>query len=160
MSRSPLTIAIGGDHAGPALKSALQEALAAAGHEVVDFGTNTTASVDYPDFAHQVCAAVQEGRAAFGVLVCGTGIGMAISANRHPGIRAAVLHSETEARLTRAHNDANVACFGARTTGPQVALDALAAFLATAFEGGRHARRIAKIDPPDRIAAGPKGPEA
>jgi ribose 5-phosphate isomerase B len=148
MSPVPLTIAIGGDHAGLPLKTALQEAIAAAGHAVVDFGTHSTASVDYPDFAHQVCAAVQEGRAGFGVLVCGTGIGMAIAANRHPGIRAAVLHSGTESRLTRAHNDANIACFGARLTGPEVALDALTMFLATEFEGGRHARRLAKLAPP------------
>jgi len=148
MSPAPLTVAIGGDHAGLPLKTALQEALAAAGHGVLDFGTNATASVDYPDFAHQVCAAVEAGKAAYGVLVCGTGIGMQIAANRHAGIRATVLHSSTEARLTRAHNDANVACFGARTTGPEVALDALAAFLATGFEGGRHQRRIDKINLP------------
>ncbi|MCB4824840.1 ribose 5-phosphate isomerase B [Roseicella aerolata] len=148
MSSAPLTIAIGGDHAGLPLKTILQEALAAAGHEVLDVGTNDTASVDYPDFAHQVCAAVEGGRASFGVLVCGSGIGMQIAANRHAGIRATVLHGTTEARLTRAHNDANVACFGARTTGPEVALDALNAFLATEFEGGRHARRLAKLAPP------------
>ena len=148
MSSAPLTIAIGGDHAGLPLKTILQEALAAAGHRVIDVGTNDTASVDYPDFAHQVCAAVEAGKAAFGVLVCGTGIGMQIAANRHAGIRATVLHGTTEARLTRAHNDANVACFGARTTGPEVALDALAAFLVTEFEGGRHQRRIDKINPP------------
>jgi ribose 5-phosphate isomerase B len=107
----PPLIAIGGDHAGLPLKQALQGALAAQGHGLLDFGTNETASVDYPDFAHQVCAAVQDGRARFGVLVCGSGIGMAIAANRHRGIRAAVLHDATEARLTRAHNDANVAAF-------------------------------------------------
>ena len=112
-------------------------------------GTNATASVDYPDFAHQVCAAVEQGRARFGVLVCGTGIGMQIAANRHAGIRAAVLHSGTEARLTRAHNDANIACFGARLTGPEVALDALTIFLATEFEGGRHQRRLDKLSPPN-----------
>ena len=148
MSDAPFPIAIGGDHAGLPLKTILQQALAEAGHPLLDFGTNATASVDYPDFAHQVCAAVEAGRAAFGVLVCGTGIGMQIAANRHAGIRATVLHSTTEARLTRAHNDANVACFGARTTGPEVALDALAAFLTTGFEGGRHQRRIDKINPP------------
>jgi len=145
---SPLAIAIGGDHAGLPLKSVLQQALSAAGHPMLDFGTNDSASVDYPDFAHQVCAAVQDGRARFGLLVCGSGIGMAIAANRHPGIRAAVLHDSTEARLTRAHNDANVAAFGARLTGPEVALDALQAFLATPYEGGRHDRRLAKLSPP------------
>jgi ribose 5-phosphate isomerase B len=142
-----LTIAIGGDHAGLPLKSALQQALAEAGHRLVDVGTNSGESVDYPDFAHRVAAAVEAGEARFGVLVCGTGIGVQIAANRHGGIRAAVLHSATEARLTRAHNDANIACFGARTTGPELALDALRAFLATEFEGGRHARRLAKLAP-------------
>jgi ribose 5-phosphate isomerase B len=144
----PLTIAIGGDHAGLPLKTLLQQALVAAGHALVDVGTNSADSVDYPDFAHAVAAAVEAGEARFGVLVCGTGIGISIAANRHPGIRAAVLHGVTDARLTRAHNDANVACFGARLTGPEVALDALQAFLATEFEGGRHARRIAKLSPP------------
>ena len=145
----PPPIAIGGDHAGLPLKRALQQALAAQGHGLLDFGTNETASVDYPDFAHQVCAAVQDGRARFGVLVCGSGIGMAMAANRHKGIRAAVLHDATEARLTRAHNDANVAAFGARLVGPEVALDALNAFLSTGYEGGRHDRRLAKLSPPD-----------
>ena len=150
----PPPIAIGGDHAGLPLKQALQGALAAQGHGLLDFGTNETASVDYPDFAHQVCAAVQDGRARFGVLVCGSGIGMAIAANRHRGIRAAVLHDATEARLTRAHNDANVAAFGARLVGPEVALDALKAFLSTAYEGGRHDRRLAKLSLPD-LSPGP-----
>ncbi|MDN3564251.1 ribose 5-phosphate isomerase B [Paeniroseomonas aquatica] len=152
MSDAPFPIAIGGDHAGLPLKTILQQALAEAGHPLLDFGTNATASVDYPDFAHEVCAAVQDGRARFGVLVCGTGIGMSIAANRHGGIRAAVLHSTTEARLTRAHNDANVAAFGARLIGPEVAIDALRAFLETEFEGGRHARRLAKLAP-DAIPA-------
>lgn len=148
MDSGPPPIAIGGDHAGLPLKRVLQQALAEAGHPLLDLGTNEEASVDYPDFAHQVCAAVEAGRARFGVLVCGSGIGMAIAANRHPGIRAAVLHDGTEARLTRAHNDANVAAFGARLTGPEVALDALRTFLATPYEGGRHGRRLAKLSPP------------
>ena len=154
MASGPTSIAIGGDHAGLPLKRALQEALAARGHELLDFGTNEAASVDYPDFAHQVCAAVQDGRARFGVLVCGSGIGMAMAANRHRGIRAAVLHDPTEARLTRVHNDANVAAFGARLVGPEVALDALRTFLSTDYEGGRHDRRIAKLSPPD-LSPGP-----
>jgi ribose 5-phosphate isomerase B len=144
---SSFTIAIGGDHAGLPLKTQLQQALAAQGHRLMDCGTNTTASVDYPDFAHQVAAAVEAGEARFGVLVCGTGIGVSIAANRHARIRAAVLHNSTEARLARAHNDANIACFGARTMGAEIALDALASFLATEFEGGRHARRLAKLTP-------------
>lgn len=152
----PARIAIGADHAGLPLKRALQEALAAEGRALLDFGTNDSASVDYPDFAHLVCAAVEEGRARFGVLVCGSGIGMAMAANRHPGIRAAVLHDSTEARLTRAHNDANVAAFGARLVGPEVALDALRAFLATDYEGGRHDRRLQKLAP----AGAATGPDA
>ena len=116
MIPAPLTIAIGGDHAGLPLKSALQEALAAAGHAVLDFGTNATASVDYPDFAHQVCGR-GGGRPARPSACWSAAPGSAcqIAANRHAGIRATVLHSTTEARLTRAHNDANIACFGART---------------------------------------------
>ncbi len=153
MMTTPLSIAIGGDHAGLPLKQALQQALAAEGHQLLDFGTNEATSVDYPDFAHKVCEAVQDGRARFGLLVCGSGIGMAIAANRHPGIRAAVLHDSTEARLTRAHNDANVAAFGARLTGPEVALDALRTFLATPYEGGRHDRRLAKLSPPGALGA-------
>ena len=141
------TIAIGADHAGLPLKTQLQQALAAQGHALIDCGTNTTESVDYPDFAHPVARAVEAGQARFGVLVCGTGIGISIAANRHAGIRAAVLHNTTEARLTRAHNDANIACFGARTIGVEVALEALAVFLATEFEGGRHARRLGKLSP-------------
>jgi ribose 5-phosphate isomerase B len=143
MTETP--IAIGADHAGVTLKATLRAALEAEGHEVLDLGTDGTDSVDYPDFAQAVASAVAEGRARFGVLVCGTGIGMAMAANRHPAIRAAVLHDSTEARLTRAHNDANVAAFGARTTGAETALDALRTFLATPYEGGRHARRVAKL---------------
>jgi ribose 5-phosphate isomerase B len=140
-----MIIAIGSDHAGLPLKQALLAALEAGGHLVLDAGTHGPESVDYPHFAQEVAAKVASGEARFGVLVCGSGIGMAIAANRHPAIRAVVVHSSTEARLTRAHNDANIACFGARTMGVEVALDSLAAFLATSFEGGRHERRIAKM---------------
>ncbi len=140
-------IAIGADHGGEALKQQLAAVLRAAGHVVTDVGTHGTASVDYPDFAHPVCAAVEAGEARFGVLVCGSGIGMCISANRHAGIRAAVLHHTTDARLTRAHNNANVACFGARLTGVELAEEALRVFLTTEYEGGRHDRRLGKITP-------------
>ncbi|WP_337876428.1 ribose 5-phosphate isomerase B [Elioraea sp.] len=140
-------VAIGADHAGFPLKAALAEALAAIGHAVLDCGTDGTASVDYPDFAHAVCRAVISGQARFGVLVCGTGIGMSIAANRHPDIRCALVHDATGARLARAHNDANVLALGARMTGPEPALDALRVFLATPYEGGRHARRLAKLTP-------------
>lgn len=141
-----MPIPIASDHAGLPLKQALITALQAEGLSFDDLGTHGPESVDYPDFAHAVCARV-EGGEAFGILVCGTGIGMAIAANRHPGIRAAVLHSATEARLTRAHNNANIACLGARMVGIEVALDAIRAFLATPFEGGRHERRLQKLDP-------------
>lgn len=142
-----LTLPLGSDHAGLSLKLALKAALEAEGHAVQDHGTHGPESVDYPDFAAKVAEAVTSGAAPFGILVCGSGIGMAIAANRHPGIRAAVLHDSTEARLTRAHNNANIACFGARTIGIETALDALRVFLATPYEGGRHDRRLAKLDP-------------
>jgi ribose 5-phosphate isomerase B len=101
--------------------------------------------VDYPDFAARVAAAVTSGEAALGVLVCGTGIGMSIGANKFAGVRAALCHSEFEARMTRAHNDANVLCLGQRVTGAGVALECLRVFLTTPFEGGRHAARVAKL---------------
>lgn len=142
-----MTITFASDHAGLPLKLALKAALEAEGHSVQDLGTHGPESVDYPDFASKVADAVASGAGPFGVLVCGTGIGMAIAANRHPGIRAAVLHDATEARLTRAHNNANIACFGARTIGIETALDAVRTFLATSFEGGRHQRRVDKLDP-------------
>ena len=145
MTRS-LILALGADHGGVALKSRLAAALVEAGHEVRDYGTDGPASVDYPDFAQAVCIAVEEKRADFGILVCGTGIGMSIAANRHQGIRCGLAHDVTSARLTRAHNDANVLALGARIIGEEVALDILRVFLTTEFEGGRHERRIAKLN--------------
>ena len=147
-----ITIAFGADHAGVALKDALAGEARALGHEVRDMGTNGPESVDYPDVAARVCAAVAGGNARFGVLVCGTGIGMSIAANRNPAIRCALVHDATGARLTRAHNDANVLALGARMTGLEPALDALRAFLDTPFEGGRHARRVAKLSPEPETA--------
>jgi ribose 5-phosphate isomerase B len=140
-------VALGSDHAGVALKATLREALDAAGHPTLDLGTHGPESVDYPDYANAVCQAVLSGQALFGVLVCGTGIGISIAANRHMGIRCALVHDVTGARLSREHNDANVLAIGARMTGPEVALDALRAFLATPFGGGRHERRIRKLTP-------------
>ncbi len=140
-------IALGADHAGVALKAALKAWLEAAGHPTLDMGTHGTGSVDYPDFAAAACAAVLDGRARFGVLVCGTGIGISMAANRHPGIRCALVHDVTGARLTRLHNDANVIALGARMIGAEVAQDALSAFLTTSFEGGRHERRVRKLTP-------------
>ena len=114
---------------------------------MLDLGTDGTESVDYPDFAHAVCRAVEQGQARFGVLICGTGLGMSIAANRHAGIRCALCTETTSARLSREHNDANVLAMGARIVGDVLAQDILAAFLATAYAGGRHDRRIAKLSP-------------
>jgi ribose 5-phosphate isomerase B len=147
MNVAPAVIAAGADHAGVALKDLLVAALREAGHAVLDCGTAGTASVDYPDFAHAVAAAMADGRARLGLLVCGTGIGISIAANRHGHIRCALVHEATGARLARQHNDANAIALGARLTGPEVALDALRAFLAAEFEGGRHVRRVHKINP-------------
>lgn len=138
-------IAIASDHAGYDLKTILAEELGTMDYEVVDLGTDGRDSVDYPDFAKALIKAVIEGRADCGVLVCGTGIGISIAANRHPGIRAAVCHNETTARLARAHNDANVLALGARIVGIEVAKDCLKAFLSTDFAGGRHVGRVAKL---------------
>ena len=138
-------IAIGSDHAGFALKSLLTDQLRADGHEVLDQGTHDLASVDYPDFGTAVAVQVTTGQADVGVCVCGTGVGISIAANRVPGARAALVHDTTTARLSRQHNDANIVCFGERTTGVEVARDALRVFLATPFEGGRHEKRVAKL---------------
>jgi ribose 5-phosphate isomerase B len=138
-------IAIAADHSGVELKSLLIKDLQAAGHAVVDLGTHTADSVDYPDFADALAVALKDGRAARGVLICGSGIGISIAANRHRHVRAALVHNETEARLCRQHNDANVIVFGGRTLGPEIARASLSVFLSTAFEGGRHARRVAKM---------------
>lgn len=138
-------IAIASDHAGVGLKSELKETLSGMGYDVLDLGTNGTDSVDYPDFAQSVADALADGRARRAVLICGTGIGMTIAANRHRHVRAALCHDVTEARLSRQHNDANVLTLGARTLGIERACDCLRAFLDTAFEGGRHARRIEKL---------------
>lgn len=141
-------IAIACDHAGLALKADLADALREAGHAVLDLGTDGPASVDYPDFAHAMAAALADGRAARGILICGTGIGISIAANRHAHVRAALCHDVTTARLCREHNDANVLVLGARTTGIEIARDCLRAFLGTGFAGGRHQRRIDKMTPP------------
>jgi ribose 5-phosphate isomerase B len=139
------TIAIAADHAGFDLKSALSEELRRAGFEVLDLGTNSADSVDYPDFADALAGAIGKGRVNRGVLVCGTGIGISIAANRHRGVRAALCRDATDARLAREHNDANVLVLGGRTTGVEAARDCLKTFLATPFAGGRHARRVEKL---------------
>jgi ribose 5-phosphate isomerase B len=139
-------VAVAADHAGFELKTVLADEIAALGHEVVDLGTHSSESVDYPDFGHSLARAITDGAADCGVIVCGSGIGISMAANRHPGIRAAVCHDTTSARLARQHNDANVLALGSRLTGVEVAKDCVRIFLATEFEGGRHARRVAKID--------------
>ena len=138
-------IAVAADHAGIDLKAALSDVLRERGYEVIDLGTNGPESVDYPDFARRLASTLVDGRVSRGVLVCGTGIGISIAANRDPHVRAALCHDTTGARLSRQHNDANVLVLGARTTGLEVARDCLATFLDTAFEGGRHQRRIDKM---------------
>jgi ribose 5-phosphate isomerase B len=140
------TVAVGADHAGFSLKIKLKEELETKGYLVLDFGTNSVESVDYPDFATAVARAIVEGKASRGVLVCGTGIGMSIAANRVHGVRAALVRCVEEAELSRAHNDANVLCLGARITTDFIAGHCLDVFLKTPFEGGRHARRVGKMD--------------
>jgi ribose 5-phosphate isomerase B len=139
------TIAVASDHAGFDLKELLKRDLQEAGYAVVDLGAHSTASVDYPDFGHAMAEAIASGRVEKGVLVCGTGIGISIAANRNPKVRAAVVHDVTSARLTREHNDANVVAFGQRLIGTEVAREALKVFLGTRFEGGRHTGRVAKL---------------
>ena len=140
-----MRIAVGSDHAGFDLKTALAEHVAGSGHDVDDLGTDSERSVDYPVFGAAVGRAVSEGQAELGVCTCGTGIGIAIAANKIDGVRAAVVHDVTTARLARAHNHANVVCMGGRMVGTEVAKDAIDAFLATEPAGGRHDHRIAEI---------------
>lgn len=141
-----MKIAIGADHAGYPLKEELILILQNEGHEVLDCGTRDAHAVDYPDFAHQVAEQVAQGLVERGVLVCGSGIGMCMAANRHKGARAAVLRDATDARLSREHNDANIACFGGRLTDAATAAHLLRLWLAMPFEGGRHEGRVAKIE--------------
>jgi len=146
-----MRVAVGSDHAGFDLKEILKAELVALGHDVHDHGTvDATTSVDYPDFGAAVGRAVAADDADLGVCVCGTGNGIAMAANKVPGIRAAVVHDVTTAALARRHNHANVVCFGARVTGATVAVDALGAFLTAAEEHGRHDRRLEKLAVLDR----------
>jgi ribose 5-phosphate isomerase B len=138
-------VSAGSDHAGFELKGLLIEHLAFLGHEVVDLGTHSPEPVDYPDFGAAVGQSVTSGDTDLGVCVCGTGMGIAIAANKVHGVRAAAVHDVTSARLAREHNNANVICFGARLLGTEVATDALEMFLRSEFGGGRHLRRIEKI---------------
>lgn len=140
-------IPIGADHAGFALKEQLKQELTALGYEPLDLGTDSADSTDYPDYAHPVARRVETGEAARGILLCGTGLGMAYAANRHPGVRAAVAWTPEVARLARAHNDANVLVLPARFVSESESREILRAWLSTPFEGGRHERRVRKIEP-------------
>jgi ribose 5-phosphate isomerase B len=138
-------IAFGCDHAGFHLKNELMTATQAFDHYVLDLGCHTTDSVDYPDFANKVVEALKTEQAYLGVIICGTGIGMSMAANRHPGIRAAVCHTELEARLAREHNNANILCLGGRILGTDQAKSCLAAFISHHFVGGHHTQRVTKL---------------
>ncbi|MDY7100754.1 MAG: ribose 5-phosphate isomerase B [Actinomycetota bacterium] len=155
-------LAVGSDHAGFRLKTVLADHLRELGVDVVDVGTHGPERVDYPDYGAAVGRAVASGEVDGGVCVCGSGIGIAIAANKVAGVRAATVHDVTSARLAREHNDANVICLGERFLGEQVALDALDAWLAASFAGGRHADRVAKIGAldtpvPDPAESSPTG---
>lgn len=140
-----LKIAIGGDHAGFDYKQNLKTSIEAEGHEIKDFGPFSTGSVDYPDFAHPLSDAVEKGEFDFGILICGSGNGVAISANKHQNVRAALCWNEELASLARQHNNANVLCIAARFTDFEECVKIAKAFLSSGFEGGRHAIRVGKI---------------
>ncbi len=140
-----MKIVVANDHAGLDLKNEVVEGLRGLGHAIEDLGTHSGDSVDYPDFASAVARKVGGGEADYGILICGTGIGMSIVANKYRGVRAAVCTSEFEARMTRAHNDANVLCLGERVVGGGLGRAIAETFLRTPFEGGRHERRVQKI---------------
>jgi len=148
-----MTIAIGADHAGFELKEDLRRRLVSDGHEVIDYGTDSTEDVDYPDFAFAVAQDVASGKCERGVLVCSTGVGMSIAANKVPGIRAAVGTVPDEVQLIREHNDANVLTLGAKYLEARDAEKLVDIFLRTGFDGGRHARRIEKIERMEAVAA-------
>ena len=140
-----MKVALGCDHAGFNLKDAVMDYLTREGHEVLDEGTNSGESVDYPDFAEKVALRVASGEADRGIIICATGIGMAMTANKVPGIRAAGCNDLYTARYSRLHNDANVLTFGSRVIGPGVAVEITRLWMETPFEGGRHARRLGKL---------------
>ena len=134
------------DHAGFALKDFVKEFVTSLGHEIIDLGPDSDERVDYPDFAKKCADAVIADKGSFGILICGTGIGISIAANKVPGIRAALCHDHYTAKLTRQHNDANILCFGERVVGKGVIEDMIEVFANTEFEGGRHAGRVEKIE--------------
>jgi len=140
-----MKIAIGNDHAGPDYKKAIVAMLQAKGYEVLNFGTDTTDSVDYPDFGHPVAEAVSEAKVDFGIVICGSGNGIAMTVNKHPKVRAALCWTKEIAGLARQHNDANIISIPARFTSIPQAVEMVETFLNTPFEGGRHANRVQKI---------------
>ena len=140
-----MKLAIGGDHAGFDYKQSLYQELLTQGHQIEDFGTYNDGSVDYPDFAHPVASFVEANPDSLGILVCGSGNGVGMVANKHAGIRAAICWTEELAKLARQHNDANIICIPARFVSPQLAKAMIRIFLTEAFEGGRHANRVEKI---------------
>lgn len=139
-------IAIASDHAGMTLKTEIFRVLQELGFDVEDLGPTETTAVDYPDYAHLLAKAVSDGRVERGVLICGTGLGMSMAANRHPGVRAALCHDAYTAEMARRHNDANILCMGARAVGGGVAEQMARVFFETPFDGDRHQRRVAKIE--------------
>ncbi|MCL5884664.1 MAG: ribose 5-phosphate isomerase B [Deltaproteobacteria bacterium] len=155
MAENRLPVVIASDHAGVEMKRRLREDLVAQGYAVEDLGPSGPEAVDYPDYAEAVARRISDGGARRGVLVCGTGIGMAIAANKFPGVRAALLYDDEAARYARLHNDANVAVFGARTMTPDEAASRLRTFLSEPFEKGRHARRLDKIARIEKRLASP-----
>lgn len=144
-------IVIACDHAGNEVKDAIIAHLTEVGYEVTDFGCDGTASVNYPDYAHLVCKAIQDKEAPLGILVCGTGIGMSMAANKHRGIRAALCENEFSAEMTRRHNDANVICMGARVISKEKAIALTDIFVTTPYEGGRHDARVAMLNALDDV---------
>jgi len=140
-----MKISIGNDHAGPDYKKAIVDKLRSLGHEVANYGTDTPDSVDYPDFGHPVAKDVSEGKSDFGILICGTGNGIAMAANQHKNVRAAICWTKEIADLCRRHNDANIISIPGRFTSIPQAVEMVEHFLATEFEGGRHATRVGKI---------------
>ncbi len=141
-----IRLAMACDHGGFELKEILKKSLSESENEIVDLGVHSTDSMDYPDKAHEIAEAVLSGKADLGILVCGTGVGVSIAVNRHPGIRAALCTDPFMARMSREHNNANILCLGGRVIGPSLAEDIVYAFLNGEFQGGRHARRIEKIE--------------
>ena len=146
-----MTIAIGADQGGFELKQAITQFLGELGHPVSDLGIHTLESIDYPDIAVEVAQAVASGKAKYGIVICGTGIGVSMAANKVSGIRAALCTNAYMARMAREHNQAQVLCLGGRVIGTELAKDIIEAFLSSEFEGGRHARRVSKINALDEV---------